>query len=57
MCISGLALGCMKGWGLTLCLLGLLPPIGLVTMVMVNITSSSLVATNKAYAQSAGYAD
>jgi ATP-binding cassette subfamily B (MDR/TAP) protein 1 len=50
MTISGIALGCIKGWALALSLLAILPPLALFTVIMVHTTSSSLKESNKAYA-------
>lgn len=57
MSVSGFIVGFTKGWQLSLCLIAIGPPIGVVMYFVNKLQSSSMHENHLAYSQSAGYAE
>lgn len=55
--ISGLVVGMVRGWAISLCILGIAPFIALSTVFYGKALSGGLSTGLQAYSQSAGYAE
>jgi ABC-type multidrug transport system fused ATPase/permease subunit len=57
MCVAGLAIGFIRGWGLALCMCAIGPALAVGGNVFMKALSHGTQANLAAYAQSAGYAE